>query len=193
MILPSAPYPRFLEAMTIDQADGLAQVYIEPLAALKPDAARVIDKMPLNFMHLGLIGLLLPDARVIHCRRDPMDTCLSCYMTDFSIGHEFAHDLRHLGHFHAQYDRLMKHWSTVLELRLLEVRYEDVVTDLEAQARRMIEFLGMRWSRPCLKFHQTRRHVATASVEEVRQPLYKSSIGRWKNYEAQLAAVWAGV
>lgn len=179
-------YPACLDRLTIDQADGLAQVYIDPLAAMDPAARRVTDKMPLNFMHLGLVALLLPQARVIHCRRDPRDTCLSCYLTHFTAGHEFTHDLAHLGHAYRQYDRLMRHWKSMLDLPMLEVQYESLVADPELHARGMIEFLGLDWDERCLRFHETRRPVSTASIQQVRRPMYQSSVGRWRNYEKHL-------
>lgn len=180
-------YPWCIDRLTIDQADGLAQVYIDPLVALRPDALRITDKMPLNFVHLGLIAILLPEARVIHCRRDAMDTCLSCYMTHFTTGNEFASDLTHLGLFYREYQTLMSHWKEVLDLPILDVDYEQVVAQPEAQARRMIEFLDLEWDEHCVRFYESRRSVATASVEQVRQPAYTSSVGRWTHYEKHLA------
>jgi tetratricopeptide (TPR) repeat protein len=179
-------YPDCLDSLSVHKADGMAQIYLEPLALMNRDAARVTDKLPLNFLHLGLIASLLPGARVIHCVRDPMDTCLSCYMTDLVIGHEFKFDLRNLGHFYRQYERLMNHWKQVLDLPILDVQYEQLVDDAEGQARRMIEFIGLPWDERCLEFHKTRRSVATASTEQVRQPMYRTSVQRWRNYEKHL-------
>jgi tetratricopeptide (TPR) repeat protein len=179
-------YPRCLDGLSVDKADGMAQIYLEPLAAMAPEAQRITDKMPLNFLHLGLISLLLPEARVIHCRRDPLDTCLSCYMTDLVIGHEFQYDLRHLGLFYREYERLMTHWKSVLKLPILDVQYEKLVSNPEREIRRMVEFVGLPWDERCLKFHETKRPVATASTEQVRQPVYHSSVRRWKHYEKHL-------
>jgi tetratricopeptide (TPR) repeat protein len=179
-------YPECLDALSVHKADGMAQIYLEPLALMNRDAARVTDKLPLNFLHLGMIASLLPGARVIHCIRDPMDTCLSCHLTDLVVGHEFKYDLRHLGQFYRQYERLMEHWKQVLDLPILDVRYEQLVDDAEAQSRRMIEFIGLPWDQRCLQFHKTRRSVATASTEQVRQPMYRTSMQRWRNYEKHL-------
>ncbi len=138
-------------------------------------------------MHLGLIQLLFPDCHVIHCTRSPLDTCLSCYFTDFADGNEFACDLEHLGLMFRQYQRLMAHWKQVVTIPIHEVRYEDLVLDLEGQSRRMIDFLALPWDDRCLKFYENPRRVYTASKEQVRQPIYLSSIGRWKNYQKHIA------
>jgi tetratricopeptide (TPR) repeat protein len=187
-------YPACLDNLTLAQANGMAHVYLGPFIALKPDAVRITDKMPLNFLHLGFISLFFPEARIIHCRRDPMDTCLSCFLTYFNKGHEFKRNLAHLGHFYRLYERLMAHWKNVIELPMLEVSYEEVVGDPEAQSRRLVEFLGLPWDDRCLKFHEVKRPCATASVLQVRRPIYNSSVQRWRRYERHLgplkAALW---
>jgi hypothetical protein len=186
-------YPRCLDRLTIGSADGMAQIYLEPLNALAPEAQRIVDKMPLNFMHVGLIALLLPEARVIHCRRDPLDTCLSCYLTPFATPHPYKNDLAHLGSFYGDYRRLMAHWQAVVPLPMLEVNYEEVVADPEGQARRVIEFLGLSWDERCARAHEIRRPVGTASVQQVRAPVYRSSVQRWRNYEGRLEALKAAL
>jgi hypothetical protein len=153
---------------------------------MDPDAAYVTDKMPHNFMYLGLVALLFPDCHVIHCTRDPLDMCLSCYTTHFAAGHEFSHDLRHLGLFYRDYERLMAHWEMVVNFPMVEMRYEAVVADLEGQARRLLGFLDLPWDERCLGFHRTHRAVATASTAQVRRPIYASSVGRWRKYEKHL-------
>jgi tetratricopeptide (TPR) repeat protein len=161
--------------------------YTERLAARAPDARRVTDKMPSNFRWAGLIRLMLPNARIVHCRRDPIDTCLSCYMRKFSRGQPFAYDLRDLGLYYRAYEALMAHWRSVLPAdRFIEVQYEAVVDDLESQAHRLVDFCGLGWDDACLAFHEARRPVRTASVNQVRQPLYRTSVARWKAYEAHL-------
>ena len=188
-------YPACLDKLTQGHVDGMADVYLGPLLALNPHAQRIADKMPLNFLHLGLIATLLPGARIIHCVRDPMDTCLSCYLTHFNQHHPFKHDLAHLGHFYRQYERLMVHWKSVLDLPILDVCYEQVIANPEAQSRRMIEFLGLPWNDRCLNFHNTKRPCVTASSLQVRKPVYATSVRRWKNYEDHLAplktALWS--
>jgi tetratricopeptide (TPR) repeat protein len=186
-------YPGCLDKLSIEQADGMAQIYLEPFLALKPGATRITDKMPLNFLHLGLLAAVLPEARIIHCRRDPMDTSLSCFMTDFNTGHEFKYDLTHLGLFYRDYHRLMEHWKKTIDLPILEVNYEDVIANTEAQSRRMVEFLGLPWNDRCLRFYETKRAVVTSSVQQVRQPIYGSSMQRWRHYEKHLAPLKAAL
>lgn len=194
-MLSAAPrdYPDCLDRLTADRADGLAQCYAGPLAAFDGGAARVTDKLPLNFLHLGLIALLLPDARVVHCRRDPLDTCLSCHLTAFRAGHEFKYDLSHLGRFHRQYARLMDHCRAELDLRMLDVSYEQLVADPEPVARQLVAFAGLPWDDACLHAHRTRRGVTTASVQQVRRPIHTASVGRWRHYERHLGPLVAAL
>jgi tetratricopeptide (TPR) repeat protein len=195
-MLKAAPqnYPACLNRLTPDQATGMSQIYLQPLIALNPAASHITDKLPLNFLHLGLISLLFPGARVIDCRRDPRDTCLSCYFARFESGNEFKYDLAHTAHFFTQYRRLMQHWKQSLDLPILEVNYEELVTDPENQTRRILEFLNLPWNDRCLRFHETHRPVNTSSSQQVRRPLYKSSINRWRNYERHLSQLnqWFG-
>jgi hypothetical protein len=172
-----------LARMTVADVDAVAAEYLSGLRGLHPRAARVTDKNLSNFMHLGLISRLFPAARVIHCRRDPLDTGISCYLTDFADVLPFTCSLPALGHFNLQHDRLMAHWKQTLDLPILDVEYEAVVEDLEGQARRMLDFLDLQWDERCLQFHRNPRRVATASKAQVRRPLYRSSIQRWRHYE----------
>lgn len=188
-----AEYPACLDRLSVDRADGMAQIYLEPLKALNPEASRIVDKMPLNFLHVGLIALLLPEAKIIHCRRDPLDTCLSCYLTDFSVGNDFKYDLSHLGSFYRLHDRLMAHWKSVLDIPILDVTYEKVVANPEAEARRMIDFIGLPWNERCLDFHETQRPCVTASVEQVRKPIYNTSVQRWRHYSHHLGPLQAAL
>jgi tetratricopeptide (TPR) repeat protein len=164
---------------------GLAEGYLQRLTLLGGAAVRVIDKMPMNFLHLGLIATLFPRARVFHCRRDPLDTCLSCYLQHFRELN-FTSDLEDLGKFYREYERLMAHWRTALPLRLLDVSYEELVHDQEAVSRRMISFCGLDWDERCLAFHENPRRVHTMSMLQVRRPMYASSVGRWKRYDKHL-------
>jgi len=176
-----------LAALTPDDVAAIGASYASHVAALAPGYRRVTDKMPSNFRLIGLIRLILPKARIIHCRRDPVDTGLSCYTRKFSYGQNFTYDLRELGLYYCGYADLMDHWRAVLPPdRLLEVAYEDVVEDLEAQARRLIAFCGLDWDDACLNFHRTSRQVRTASVSQVRQPLYRTSLARWRPYQRHL-------
>lgn len=165
----------------------MGETYLSKIADLAAGRAHVLDKLPANFIHLGLIRLILPQARIIHCRRDPVDTCLSCYSKLFTSEQPFTYDLSELGRFHRDYQKLMAHWRTVVpDTHLLEVAYEDVVEDTEGQVRRALEFLELPWDDACLAFHKSSRPVRTASVNQVRQPVYKTSRGRWHAHAANL-------
>lgn len=164
--------------------EALGQTYIDTIR--HDDAARVIDKAPSNFERLGLIHLMLPKARIIHCHRDPMYTCLSCFKTLFQESSGYSYDLTELGHYYQAYELLMDHWRTALPGAILDVRYEDVVQDVETMARRLVNFCVLPWDDACLSFHETERPVHTASVAPVRKPIYKSSLGRWRRYERHL-------
>jgi len=180
------PYPRCVESLDQVAIDRIARSYLDRLEDLSGGATRVTDKMPHNFLHLGLIELLFPGARVIHCLRDPLDTCLSCYFQDFGARHTYTGDLVHLGEHYVQYERLMRHWQEVLSIPMLEVRYEELVMDQERLSRSMVEFCGLEWDDRCLQFYKNDRVVKTASYDQVRRPIYQKSIARWKHYEAHL-------
>jgi tetratricopeptide (TPR) repeat protein len=170
----------------------LAEQHLEGLAALDGGRAeRIADKMPDNYMYLGLLAILFPRAVFIHCRRDLRDVAVSCWMTDFrSI--RWANDPEHIASRFRQYRRLMQHWQSVLPVPIQEVNYEDAVADLESVARRLVAACGLDWEPACLEFHRTRRPIRTASVAQVRQPIYKQSVARWRNYEAALPGLFAG-
>lgn len=175
------------EALSPGALASLGAEYASQARALAPGAARLTDKLPGNFVYAGLIHLMLPNARIIHCIRDPLDTCLSCYETRFAKGNPYTYDLRELGRRYRGYERLMAHWRRILPAnRFIEVRYEDVVADLQGQARRLLGFCGLEWDEACLEFHRTRREVWTASSGQVRRPLYASSIGRGQACAAYL-------
>jgi tetratricopeptide (TPR) repeat protein len=179
-------FPECLDSISQRTADRMVANYLKQIETINPSAVYVTDKMPLNFLYMGLISILFPESHVIHCVRDPMDTCLSCYMTGFSIGNEFAANLSHLGRYYRNYLKFMEHWSDRLNFPMLTVRYEEVVQDLPGQLARLLEFLDLPWDQSCLNFHRTARPVATASRDQVRRPLYASSVGRWKHYERHL-------
>jgi tetratricopeptide (TPR) repeat protein len=167
------------EALTPETLAALGAEYVARIDALAQGALRVTDKMPGNFLYAGLIRLILPKARIIHCVRDPLDTCLSCYETKFRNGALFTYDLRELGLAYRGYERLMAHWREVLPADgFIEVSYEAVIADLEGEARRLLQFCGLDWNAACLDFHRTSREVWTASANQVRRPLYRSSVGR---------------
>jgi len=183
----SLPYPQCIQAMAQTDADHIAKRYLDHISSLAPpDVQRITNKMPANFQHLGLITLLFPEARIIHCVRDPLDTCLSCYFQQFAEGQFFTHDLGTLGAYYRQYLRLMNHWRKVLTVPMMEVRYEELVADQEGVSRKIVAHCGLKWDERCLRFHETQRVVATASYDQVRQPLYSRSVGRWQHYERHL-------
>lgn len=177
---------RAMAELSAAKVADMAARYLRKLDFHSADAKRVTDKMPHNFLVLGLIALLFPEARVIHCHRDPLDNCLSIYTNWFNEKHGYAADQDALGRYYRQYERLMAHWRNVLPIKMLEVRYEDIVADLETEARRMIDFLGLAWDPACLRFHEAKRGVTTISRWQVRQPIYNSSVGRWKAFEPHI-------
>jgi tetratricopeptide (TPR) repeat protein len=179
-------FPDYLARLDQRTAPALTALYLERLAELGGRAARVTDKMPENYLHLGVIAALCPRARVIHCRRDTMDVCLSCYFQNFK-GLPFAWDLEDIGRYHVLYERLMAHWRAVLPLRMCDLVYEDLVADQEGVSRRLLAFCGLEWDARCLAFHDNQRPVQTASKLQVRKPLHSGSLGKWRRYEAHLA------
>jgi tetratricopeptide (TPR) repeat protein len=148
--------------------------------------ARIVDKMPGNFNFVGMIHAILPRARIIHSRRHPVETCLSCYRILFAEGHQWTYDLGQLGRYYKRYWDLMKHWRTQFPNAMYEVRYEDNVADVEGQARKLIDYLGLDWHENCLNFYNTDRPVKTASASQVRKPIYTTSTNRWRRYEKYL-------
>ena len=150
-------------------------------------------RLPLTDSDLGFIDLLFPDSRVIHCRRNPMDTCLSCYFQDFEGHHPYVTDLESLGQFYLQYHRLMKHWKKHLKINILDIDYEMLVDDFEATCKKIIAFCGLDWNDACLDFYKHERLVITASVDQVNKPLYSSSVERWRNYEEYIGPLKAAL
>lgn len=180
----SAVFPEAVQALSAEEIQKLGAGMHEALERRSPHARRITDKMPNNFLYLGLISILFPRARVIHTRRDPRDTAISCFATLFGEGLVFSCDLGELGRFYKGYRALMAHWREVLPQGMIhEVDYEALVDDFEAQARRLISHVGLAWEPACLSFHTTERAVMTPSVAQVRQPVYRRSVGRWRNYE----------
>ena len=180
-------YPFCLHNVNQATIDSLSKAYVKKLESLSDAGAAVVtDKMPSNFRHLGLIQLLLPKAKVIHCTRNPLDTCLSCYFQDFSGAHPYSYDLENLGQYYRLYERLMRHWRDVLDLKIMDVSYEELTSDPETVSRQLVEFCGLKWDDRCLEFYKTSRAVATSSYDQVSQPIYKGSVERWRHYEQYL-------
>jgi len=161
----------------------LALDYLQTLNRYSKDALRIVDKSTFNSDHLGLIHSVFPSARIVYVRRDPIDTCISCYFQQFSSGHNFTMDLADLTHYYREHRRLISHWRSVLPPgALLEIPYEELTADQEGWTRRILEFVGLEWNDRCLQFHLTERPVMTASFWQVRQKLYRNAVGRWRNY-----------
>jgi tetratricopeptide (TPR) repeat protein len=165
---------------------AVGEAYARALDERAPEAERIVDKMPRNILHLGLIAAALPCARLIHCRRDPMDACLSMYTLNFTGNYPFAYDLENLGLYWRLYDDLMAHWRAVLPVSMLEVDYETLVESPEATMRGVLEFCGLPWDPRCLAFHADGRLIRTSSFAQVRQPVYRSAVGRWRQFETEL-------
>ncbi|MEW6329982.1 MAG: sulfotransferase [Pseudomonadota bacterium] len=185
-------FPDFVPDLRPEDYRRLGEAYAERVWRRAPGARYITDKMPANFFYLGMIRLMLPQAKIIHAMRDPMDSCFSNYARLFNDTMEFAYDLGTLGRYYLRYIRLMRHWQAVLPAgSILDLRYEDLVADTEGQARRLLDYLGLPWDDRCLAFHENRRQVKTASVAQVRKPIYKSSVARWRHFEKQLQPLLA--
>lgn len=182
------PVREFKLAFSGEQLRMLAARYLARIEARAPRADRITDKMPSNFRFAGPIHLALPNARIIHAVRDPVDTCLSCFSVLFTgTSQPYSYELGELGRYYHAYRQLMDHWRTILpETVMLDVNYEDIVVDFEGQVRRILGHCGLPWDNACLAFHKTQRSVRTASASQVRRPVYRSSVGRWRRYEQLL-------
>lgn len=181
------PFPGNWAMLDRETLTAWGRQYAAGLRQLAPGARRITDKMPANYQALGLIPLMLPNARIIHVKRNPVDTCLSCFTQLFSQEQGATYNLQELGQHYRNYASLMTHWRTLMPGRFLEVQYEDVVADLETQAKRLIAFCGLEWDDACLAFHQNKRNIRTVSLTQVRQPMYTNSVERWRHYESFLA------
>jgi tetratricopeptide (TPR) repeat protein len=187
-------FPEVMLSMSRERLRRVGERYVSEIIHLSSNAAHIIDKMPLNFLFVGLIHLALPNARIIHAVRDPVDTCVSCFARLFDAGQYHTYDLAELGRYYRHYRALMEHWHNVLPAgRILDVRYEEVVADLEAQARRIVAHCELQWDPRCLAFHETDRPVRTASAAQVRRPLYRSAIGRSRIYHSFLTPLRAAL
>jgi tetratricopeptide (TPR) repeat protein len=180
------PYPFCMEYLTTPILDRLANKHLKKLSGYDPFALRVTDKLPGNYLHLGFIEQLFPSALIIHCKRNPIDTCLSCYFTDFTGSHPYSYNLEDLAHYYNDYDKLMQHWKSLLKLPILDIYYEDLVLNFESTAKRLLASCGLQWESGCMNFYNSRRFVHTASFDQVSQNIYNRSVNRWKNYQQYL-------
>jgi len=180
------PYPEILSDLSDQEFEEFGKKYINDTRFHRQGAAFFIDKMPNNFRHLGLIHLVLPNAKIIDARRHPMACCFSGYKQLFAEGQEFTYNLQDLGRYYGDYVELMDHWDRVLPGKVLRVQYEDVVSDLGTQVNRILDHCGSPFEEACVNFHTTKRSVRTPSSEQVRQPIYKSGLDQWRNFEPWL-------
>jgi len=181
------PYPLGIDKISREILDRFSCKYMQAMKSLTHGNKVIINKLPANFMFLGLIELLFPNARILHCVRDPMDTCLSCYFQHFSRGLQFSFDQMDLALYYQQYRRLMEHWASSLTVPVKEINYETLISDTEGLTRNMLNFIGLDWHPACSEFHNSKRKVLTASYDQVRQPIYNRSVGRWKHYRKHLS------
>ena len=179
-------YPKSMKTLTFEQREMLGKKYIDETMMHRKDAPMFTDKMPNNFRHIGLIHLIMPNAKIIDARRYPLDCCFSMFKQLFAQGQEFSYGLAEAGSYYNSYVKLMNHWEKVLPNKILRVNNEDVIDDLEGQVRRILDFLELPFEEECISFHQTERSVRTASSEQVRQPINRSGMGRWKPYAKHL-------
>lgn len=183
---PAGKYPEILAELTRDDFKALGEGYINTTRIQRTGTPYFIDKMPNNFRHIGLIHLILPNAKIVDARRHPMGTCFSCFKQLFASGQTFTYDLAGIGYYYRDYVKLMDHWDEVLPGRVHRVQYEDMVRDTESQIRRLLNYCGLRFEEQCLRFYETERAVRTPSSEQVRQPVYTHGLEQWRNYEKHL-------
>ena len=175
-------YPRILRDLPGETLQKLGKQYIESTRIYRQGAPFFTDKMPNNFRHIGLIKMILPNAKIIDARRHPMACCFSVFKQLFAEGQEFSYSLDDVARYYRSYLKIMEHWDAALPGQICRVHYEDVVADLENEVRRILDYCGLPFHADCLKFHRTDRAVRTASSEQVRQPIYNSGLEQWKNY-----------
>jgi hypothetical protein len=186
-------YPRVLEDLSAEELLRLGDKYLSDTRIYRTDKPFFIDKMPNNFRHIGLIHLMLPNARIIDARREPMACCFSNFKQLFASGQEFTYSIEDIARYYRTYLALMNHWNTVLSGRILKIDHEDIVEDLDANVRRLLDFCGLEFESACLDFHKTERSVRTASSEQVRQPIFREGLDQWKNFEPWLGPLKAAL
>jgi hypothetical protein len=179
-------YPKSMKSLTLEQRESLGKKYIDETKMHRKDAPMFTDKMPNNFRHIGLIHLIMPNAKIIDARRYPLDCCFSMFKQLFAQGQEFSYGLAEAGSYYNSYIKLMDHWDKVLPNKILRVNNEDVIDDLEGQVKRMLDYLELPFEEECISFYETTRSVRTASSEQVRKPVNKDGMARWKPYAKNL-------
>lgn len=186
-------YPDFLNTVNTAGLDKIGTEYLQKLRQHSADAPHITDKMPANFQYIGLIRLALPHAKIIHCKRNPMDNCFSIYKHYFAGSQPFSYNLTDLGEYYLQYESLMKHWHEVFPGEIWDVEYETMISDTESTVTNLLKYCELPWNDACLSFHENTRTVRTASLNQVRKPIYKSSVEAWRRYETHLAPLEASL
>ena len=181
-----AVYPMAVASLTSENLDKYQKIYSDYIGHLS-SSEFITDKMPTNFLYIGLISQLFPQAKILHCSRDPRDTCLSIYFQNFQNFQPYSSNLKDIATVYCEYERLMEHWQSVVDVPILEIPYESVVNDFSTYARKIVEFCGLDWEPACLDFYKSRRTVNTASFDQVNKPIYRKSMARWKNYEKHIS------
>jgi len=187
------PFPQSISSVPAEILTRSAKIYVENLRADADQSPRITDKLPHNFLRVGLLTAMMPHARIIHCVRDPMATCLSIFTHFFSSAHGYASDLKELGQYYRLYERLMRDWEVRFPGRMHRISYEGLVADHEGEIKQLLEYCGLPFESGCLRFHESRRAVNTPSAAQVRQPLYQSAVSRWKRYETHLQPLRAAL
>jgi tetratricopeptide (TPR) repeat protein len=180
-------FPSNMQHIERKQLHFYAADYLERISNISKEARHITDKLPQNFIFLGFIQLLFPEARVIHCHRNPFDTCLSIYFHNFGSIHSYSHDLKSIANYYFAYQGIMSHWKNTLDLKIMDVKYEDLVSDMGQTVKNMIEYLDLEWDDNCMEYYKNKRTINTFSREQIRKPIYASSIDRWKNYKNHIA------
>lgn len=187
-------FPENIADCTPEKLKDIGKKYVSGLKARNKKALRITDKMPANYFHIGLIHLAMPEAKIIHVNRNPLDTCISCFTRLFSHNQNSTYDLKELGSYYRNYKNMIDHWHEVLPKgSFYDICYEDLVADTETEAKKLIEYCDLEWDDACLEFHKNTRNIRTASVTQVRQPIYNTSIERWRKYEKYLAPLLEGL
>jgi len=182
----SLPYPDCISLCDKFVLEKYSAIYLKEMEGYLKEATRITDKMPDNFLKIGLIKILFPRAKIIHCRRNVLDTCTSIYLNYFDVGNEYSFNLKELGQYYLDYKKIMEHWRKLFSSEIFDVQYEDLVNKQEKVSKELVEYLELEWDEKCMDFYNNERAVKTASNVQVRQPMYKTSIDRWKQYEKYL-------
>ncbi len=189
----SLPYPDCMPEVDRETYDGYGKSYTDSLAKKSPKAIRIVDKMPYNFLYVGLIHLMMPSARIIHCRRNALDVCTSIFNQNFTTGNEYAFDLSSIGAYYKNYESVMAHWEKVLPGKVISIDYEALIDDPDRISQQIITAAGLPWHQDCANFQNAETSVRTASRWQVRQPVYKTSQNRWKRYERHLGPLFTAL